>query len=68
MLSFDIVKPPAQLNTTLTGFTGKQVGLSRATLESQVKAFHFDPAELPSKIIQWVNNSTCLELTSPDLT
>ena len=46
----------------------KQVGLSRATLESQVKAFHFDPAELPSKIIQWVNNSTCLELTSPDLT
>ena len=32
-----VVKPPAQLNTTLTGFTGKQVGLSRATLESQVK-------------------------------
>ena len=34
-----VIKPPAQLNTTLTGFTGKQVGLSRATLESQVKDF-----------------------------
>ena len=34
----------------------KQVGLSRATLESQVKVFHFDPAGLPSKRFQWVNN------------
>ena len=34
--------------------TVKQVGLSRATLDSQVKVFHFDLTELPSIHIQCV--------------
>ena len=39
----------------------KQVGLSRATLDSQVKVFHSDLTGLPSKSIQWVNNSTVFQ-------
>ena len=35
----------------------EQVGLSRATLEYQVKVFHFDLIGLPYQSIQWVNNS-----------
>ena len=37
-----------------------QVGLSRATLDSQVNVFHFDLTELPSKCIQWVKYLTLL--------
>ena len=39
----------------------KQVGLSRATLDPPVKVFHFNLTGLPSKSIQWVNNSTLLK-------
>ena len=50
------------LNKTKT--KKEQVGLSRATLDSQVKVFHpvfhpvfqFDLPGLPSKSILWVNN------------
>ena len=38
-----------------------QVGLSRATLDSQVKVSHFYLTGLPSKSIQWVNNSILLK-------
>ena len=39
----------------------KKVGLSRATFDSQVIVLHFDLTGLPSKSIQWVNNSTLLK-------